>query len=42
MVLSLGAPTQNAAVGQAYAEPGSKYVGAILGSDLEALCKRVD
>lgn len=39
LVLSLRAPNQNASVGWAYADKGAKYIGFIIGSRLEALCK---
>lgn len=38
LVLTLNAPNQNASVGRAYSETGSKYIGFIQGSTLEALC----
>lgn len=38
--LSLSAPNQNARVGAARAERGSKYIGFIFNSQLEALCKK--
>ena len=38
LVLSLGAPNQNAVIGLAYAERGSKYIGFIMDQQLEALC----
>lgn len=41
LVLTLRAPNQNAAVGFAYADKGAKYIGLIIGSRLEALCKKL-
>ena len=41
LILSLGAPNQNAVVGQAYAEKGSRYIGLIMYQQLEALCIKV-
>lgn len=38
--LSLSAPNQPARVGVARAERGSKYIGFIFNSQLEALCKK--
>ncbi|MEK7791273.1 MAG: hypothetical protein AAB309_06580 [Deltaproteobacteria bacterium] len=38
--LSLSAPNQNARVGAARAERGSKYIGFIFNPQLEALCKK--
>lgn len=38
LVLSLRAPNQNGSVGMAYAENRSKYIGFVLGSNLEAIC----
>lgn len=38
--LSLSAPNQPARVGAARAEIGSKYIGFIFNSQLEALCKK--
>ena len=38
LVLSLKAPNQNGSVGTAYAAKGSKYIGFVIGSHLEALC----
>lgn len=42
LVLSLKAPNQNSAVGTAYGEVGTKYIGLIINSDLEAICKKIE
>jgi len=41
LVLSLRSPNQNASVATAYSEKGSKYIGVVIGSDLEAVCKKL-
>lgn len=38
LILTLSAPNQNAAIAMAYAEPGSKYIGFVVNSELEAIC----
>lgn len=40
LVLTVLAPNQNANIGQAYAEAGSKYIGFNLGSDFAVVCTK--
>lgn len=41
LILTLGAPNQNASIGRAYGQAGTRYIGLVMNNRLEVLCKKL-